>query len=539
MIPLRARLSLLVLMASACAVLAPASAADKPVPPAPPNTPGQPPPAPPPHPGLPPSREFPGGGQVLQASGPDGRVQLVPEGVGFDRGGHTATVEPGKPLRARVLVESSGATEAVVTWKVDGDTVGQSRALLLPGRRTVLSPLLPTGKPGRYVVEADVLGGTGAATSYTVLGRPAPGPVPDEVVAVLDPTEGLPEKVAAQLGIVLVRAHRLASGDGEVLATYRVPESLQAETVVGRLRATPGVRSADRVGLLEGLAGGDLRSLQYAPSLLEVPRAHRWALGRGVPVAVVDTGVDTDHPELAGRVELVGDTTSAPYRPEVHGTAVAGLIAAGQRMLGIAPSSRILSVRACTAVRPAGLEARCRTDDLIRALDLAVRAGARVVNASLGGPHDQALAWMVRRVVEKGVLVVAAAGNGGRVTPVYPAALPGVVAVGATDRQDRLDPTTATGSFLSLVAPGVDVLTAFPGRRYVFVSGTSFAAAHVSGAAALVVELSPGLSPAAVRTALERGSTDLGPPGFDPEHGWGRLSACRPLELVAHGPRCR
>ena len=535
---MRGRLSLVVLLALACAALAPASAADKPAPPRPPDLPGQPPPAPPPHPGLPGSREVSGGGQLPAAARPEA-VQLVPEGVGFDRGGHTATVEPGKPLRARVVVESSGATEAVVTWKVDGETVGQTRALLGSGRRTVLSPLLPTGKPGRYVLEADVPGGTGAATSYTVLGSSPTQAVPDEVVAVLDPVEGLPERIASQLGIVLVRSYPLRAAGDEVVVTYRVPAGLQPDLVVGRLRATPGVRSADRVALLEGLAGGDLRSLQYAPSLLEVPKAHLWAQGRGVHVALVDTGVDTAHPELAGQVEVAGDVTSTPYRPEVHGTAVAGLIASRQRLLGVAPYSRVLAVRACTAPRPTGLEARCRADDLIRALDLAVRLGARVVNASVGGPPDQALAWMVRRVVERGVLVVAAAGNGGSATPGYPAAVPGVVAVGATDRFDRLDPTSTPGTFLSVVAPGVDVLAPFPGRRYVFVSGTSFAAAHVSGAAALVLEVSPGLAAPAVRTALERGSRDLGPPGYDPEYGWGRISACRPLELVASGPRCR
>ncbi|MDR7416104.1 MAG: S8 family serine peptidase [Armatimonadota bacterium] len=466
-------------------------------------------------------------------------VRVVSESVGFEGGGHTAAVEPGRPLRGRILVEADHLAEVVARWQVDGEVVGETRVRLESGRKTLLSPPLPTGKPGRYVLDVSIEGARTFATSYTVKGKAGPDRVPDEVVALLDPSEGLPERVAVQSGLLLLRAHALPS-TGEVLATYRVPPGLDSEAVLERLRKLPGVRSADLVVLLEGAAGGDLRALQYAPALLEVPSALKWTQGRDVPIGLVDTGLDASHPEFEGRVVRAGDVTSSPYEPEVHGTAVAGVIVARQRLVGVAPGSRILAIRACTAVRKGGLEARCRTDDVIRALDLAARSGARIVNVSLGGPPDAVLGWTVQRLLEAGILVVAPAGNGGsNRAPPYPAAVPGVVAVGATDRRDRLDPTSTTGSFLSVVAPGVDILTAFPAGRYLFVSGTSFAAAHVSGAAALLLEILPGLGPKAVRVALERTAQDLGPPGFDPEYGWGRISACRPLELVRRTVRCR
>lgn len=466
-------------------------------------------------------------------------VRVVSDGVGFEGGGYTAAVEPGQPLRGRVLVEADRPAEVAVRWQVDGEVVGETRARVDPGRKTLISPLLPTGKPGRYVLDVSVDGARSFATSYAVKGKVGPDRVPDEVVAVLDSSEGLAERVAAQAGLVLLRAHALQA-TGEVLATYRVPAGLDPEPALERLRKLPGVRSADQVSLLEGAAGGDLRALQYAPALLQVPGALKWAQGRDVPIGLVDTGVDTSHPEFEGRVVRTGDVTSFPYEPELHGTAVAGVIVASKRLVGVAPGSRVLAIRACTAVRKGGLDARCRTDDLIRALDLAARSGARIVNVSVGGPPDAALAWTVQRLLEAGVLVVAPAGNGGpNRAPPYPAAVPGVVAVGATDRRDRLDPTSTTGSFLSVVAPGVDILTTLPGGRYLFVSGTSFAAAHVSGAAALLLEVLPNLWPKAVRVTLERAAQDLGQPGFDPEYGWGRISACRSLELATPTVRCR
>ncbi|MFN3286735.1 MAG: hypothetical protein ACK45F_10695, partial [bacterium] len=241
---MRPRLTVLLVVLALSLALSHAVAADKPQPPAPPQPPGQPPPAPPSHPGVVPSREVPGGGQLPDASASRADVRLVAEGVGFERGGHTASVEPGRPLRARVVVDSPAFTEAVVRWRVDGEPVGETRAFLEPGRRTLLSPPLPTGKPGRYVLEASVEAGRGVATSYTVLGRSGPDSVPDQVVAVLDPAQGLAERLAAQLGLVLLRSDPLASTDG-VVATYRVPTGTQVDEVLERLRGLPGVRSAD------------------------------------------------------------------------------------------------------------------------------------------------------------------------------------------------------------------------------------------------------------------------------------------------------
>jgi len=525
-----------VLLAAALGVC-PAAASDKPSPPNPPEPPRGSLPAPPSHPGL-----ASGGDSAAPAQVSLTRAAVAgAEAVGFEGGGVTAVVAPGAPLRARILVAATEPVQQVVVrWNVDGVPVGETRIALRAGVQKLTSPPLPTSKPGRYVVDASVQGlpATPPATSYTVTGRTGPDRVERELVAVLAPEEGADRRTADHAGLVLVRSVVLQS-TGEVLATYRVPEGTDPEEALRRLKSHPAVRSADHHTLLETSGGAGLRPLQYAPALIQLPAAQRWSTGKGVHVAVVDTSVDPDHPELRGKLGAPVDFTSGPRGPEVHGTAVAGVVVSSLELLGVAPDARVLPLRACAAVRPGGLDSRCRAEDVARAVDHAVRSGARVVNLSLGGPPDANLAWVVRRALEAGVLVVAAAGNGlpERSLP-YPAALPGVVAVGATDRLDRRDPTSATGQFLSVVAPGVDVLTTAPNGRYVFVSGTSFAAAHVAGTGALVLSLAPSLAPLAVLTALQRAAVDLGKPGFDPEYGWGRLSACRTLFLVRPSVRC-
>jgi subtilisin family serine protease len=164
-----------------------------------------------------------------------------------------------------------------------------------------------------------------------------------------------------------------------------------------------------------------------------------------------------------------------------------------------------------------------------------------VINLSLGGPADLLLPRLVGRAVEVGIVVVAASGNAGPgAPPPFPAALSKVIAVTALDAREALYPQANRGEFIDLAAPGVEVMTTMPEERFNLVSGTSMAAAHVSGVVALALQLSPWLSPDEVQRILEETAEDLGSPGKDRLFGSGRVDACRAAQrLVGAALVCR
>jgi subtilisin family serine protease len=243
-----------------------------------------------------------------------------------------------------------------------------------------------------------------------------------------------------------------------------------------------------------------LFSAQPAASAWHLAELHRVATGRRVNVAVIDSGVETSHPDLAGGIAIDEDFAgpAAPAGGDTHGTAVAGIIAAragnGIGIAGVAPDARLLALRACWP--SADGSTRCNSLTLAKALQFALGHQAQVVNLSLAGPQDRLLAELLVLLLARGVAVVAAADpawpGGG-----FPASQPGVIAVvddGATATATTAVPATAWK------APGRDVPTSLPGGRWGLVSGASFAAAHVSGLIALMRELKPNAAaPAVVR----------------------------------------
>lgn len=221
-----------------------------------------------------------------------------------------------------------------------------------------------------------------------------------------------------------------------------------------------------------------------------------WSISRGcgVVVAVLDEWPDADHPDLAGKLTTGYDAFSRQevqpqeLTPGVHGTHVTGLIVADGRAKGAAPCARVMPVRVFDEMGYVG------DAGAAEALLWAVDHGAQVINLSWGGMgYSTALALAVEYALQKGVVIVAAAGNEGVGLPSYPAAYPGVVAIAATEGDGYLAPYSSFGYFVSLAAPGRRIFSTVPGAGYQYLSGTSMASPLVAGSTALMLALRPGL----------------------------------------------
>ncbi|HEY3368231.1 MAG TPA: S8 family peptidase [Symbiobacteriaceae bacterium] len=259
--------------------------------------------------------------------------------------------------------------------------------------------------------------------------------------------------------------------------------------------------------------------------LIRAPQAWTVSEGAGVSVAVIDTGIDHQHPDLApniaGGINLV-IPGALPQDVDGHGTAIAGVVGAarmGRGMAGIAPKARLYAVKAV------GSDGASALSTLLLALQWVVDQQIPVANMSLGTPsYSLAFERTVSGAVARGLTLVAAAGNEGRVGRIdYPAGFPGVLAVTAIDQSGGLAPFCNTGSAVALAAPGVQVFSTRSGGGYVQASGTSFATPHVTGVAALYRCLHPEATPARVREALMAAAIPL--PLGPEQAGAGRVDA--------------
>lgn len=299
-------------------------------------------------------------------------------------------------------------------------------------------------------------------------------------------------------------------------ATPQITPPVNAETTV-----PPATPAAAAAGAMPAPAGDPA---QYMLTKLRVGEAHSLARGGNVLVAVIDSQIDVNHPELQGVIAGSYDALGIPdQKPHMHGTGIAGSIAAHSRLMGVAPAARVLAIR---AFNPNGASAEATSSAIIKGVEYAATSGARVINMSFAGPSDPALSRHLTAARSRGVVLIAAAGNfGAKSPPQYPAADQNVIAVSATDEHDKLFVASNRGNHIAVSAPGVDILMPAPDANYQVKSGTSFSAAHVAGIAALILERKPQLSPDAVRAIIISTARDLGAPGKDPEFGAGIADA--------------
>jgi len=428
-----------------------------------------------------------------------------------------------------VLYIVTGIVFAAVGWAIGTRLFGDSPPSAPPvfgpssGGGTLPPPQVTQvqAAPGGGGSGAGGTGGSSAGPLRTATNLPPRGEtrfVQDEVLA--DSAQDIeaiaqrhrmtcPETVRVRLtGHTLHRCRRLANQSVNDMIT-----ALSGE----RIGSQPNYLYR---GMEDQQTGGNAE--QYAPEKLGATEAHRLATGSGVIVAVIDSGVDPNHPDLAGAIADSYDATSAE-RPHPHGTGMAGAIASRGNVLGIAPGAELLTVRAFSANSGS---AEGTTLNIIKGLDWAAEKGARIVNMSFAGPPDPRLREALAKANAKGIVLIAAAGNAGPTSPpLYPAANPGVIAVTATDASDALFSGANRGQYIAVAAPGVDVLVPAPDAGYQLTTGTSVAAAEVSGVVALLIERNPGLTPKDVRRILMRTAKHLGPRGNERDYGAGLVNA--------------
>ncbi len=488
-----------------------------------------------------------------------------------DAPGHNVTSNGGKGKgKGKGKGRGDGTTTAS---NGDGDGRRPGRH---PPHRPPRGPIVTTVVGTGGVVGTGVAVGTGLATGPAGAGAPPPGSgtsaqrifippdgenrfVKDEIV--LEFAANFPQPGIAQLlarhGLLQLETQNLTLA-GTTFVRARIVKLRDVRAVLRGLGGEVTLRSAQANHLFAGSQqqetppnftppapampaptpavataaalpkGGD--PAQYALEKLRLNEAHNLATGEKVLVAVINSGIDLSHPELAGAIAGSFDALGKREGPHMHGTAIAGAIVAHARLMGAAPAARILAIRAFSA---ANGDTEATTFAIVKGVEYAVQQNARVINMSFAGPADPALARELAGAKAKGVVLIAASGNyGPKSPPQFPAADPNVIAVSATDADDKLFRASNIGLHIALTAPGVDILLPVPGSNYEMISGTSFSAAYVSGVAALVIQRAPALTPDAVRHILESTAKDLGPAGKDPEFGAGLVDALSAIMAV-------
>ncbi len=288
---------------------------------------------------------------------------------------------------------------------------------------------------------------------------------------------------------------------------FEVPDDRPIANVISVLAKDPGITLAQPLQQFHTLTDSSadshyndpLYDLQTNLTSLGIPQAHERSQGDGVRIALIDTAVDTSHPDLLGRIagsRSFLDEMAGASRGNRHGTAMAGLIAATANnsvgIVGVAPHARVEVLEACWQLRPNADDAACNTFTLARALAAAIDAQIPLINLSIAGPADPLLSSLIEAGLKRGAIFIGAASAD---ADAFPANVPGVIGVGGVEHPVGHPAVTA---------PSVHVLTLRPRAQYDFVSGTSAATAEVTGVVALLLASNRGLSATRMEELLKR-----------------------------------
>jgi subtilisin family serine protease len=316
-------------------------------------------------------------------------------------------------------------------------------------------------------------------------------------------------------------------------AVFRIPADRSREDLLSRLSGDARVRLAQPMNLFAS------RTQTYNDPYVDMQRgfkdidaagAQQWSRGERVRVAVIDTGLDAGHPDFGGRVVVRRnfiDRDATRFGQDRHGTAVAGIISASANnslgIVGVAPAADLLALKACWQLRADSEAARCNSLTLAQALVAAIDERAKIVNLSLTGPQDPLLSSLVAAGAARGIVYVGAAPADADPEG-FPGSAPAVIRVDSAE--------TGPQRAGVLRAPGGEVVTLVPGGRYDFLSGSSLATAHVTGAIALLLGKAPGLDHDAILGLLTRSV----PPDADADHA--SINACAAMVELTRALRC-
>lgn len=325
----------------------------------------------------------------------------------------------------------------------------------------------------------------------------------DALAAVVQ-TQNLRRIAEAPLQLLSRTVHRYAITDNRTLSQ-----------VIAALEANPNIESAQpnyRYELIESAASTAGEQLQYANAKLRIAEAHKWVTGKDVVVALIDSRVDAAHDALRQSIKASYTAVdNLSTEADTHGTAMAGAIAGNGQTIGTAPQSRLLAVECFSKDKEGRMEGV--SFNILKGVDWAYGEEAFIINMSFAGPRDPLLGRLMKAAAREGVILVAAAGNAGPESlPLYPAAEESALAITATDARDRLFKMANRGKHIAVAAPGVGVLVLAPGNSTAMTTGTSVAAAHISGLAALAMERATKIDAAAFRKILKESASKLQAP---------------------------
>jgi subtilisin family serine protease len=298
---------------------------------------------------------------------------------------------------------------------------------------------------------------------------------------------------------------------GERVVTLLVPNGLSTQRALQQLRAADPNASYDFDHLF-------VESAQAPPGIAQAQNSGPMPQLVQIRVGLIDGGVDADHPAFATQRPQLSGCGGKPV-PSAHGTAVASLfVGRAPEFHGAAPGAQLVAVDIyCGSEVPGG-----RVRDIVLALGELMAADVRVINMSVVGPDNTVLAAVVRKVIARSIVIVAAAGNDGPgAAPLYPAAYPGVVAVTAVDAHEKVLMEACGGDHVGFAAPGADMLAAAPGALYAAVRGTSYASPLVAGLLAQLLAKEGAVAVDEVVRQLAATAVDRGKAGRDRRYGYG------------------
>jgi subtilisin family serine protease len=314
-------------------------------------------------------------------------------------------------------------------------------------------------------------------------------------------------------------------------AVLEVPAGVSRAAMLDRLRTDQRVALAEPLQdyAVQTTAPDPYAGVQAGNVRMDITQAHQISRGRGVRIALIDTGLASDHPDLQGRIDVTRnfvDNDAKRFQLDRHGTAIAGVIAAnadnGVGIAGVAPEARLLALKACWQLQDGQDDARCNTFTLAQALASAIELKAKIINLSLTGPPDPLLSALAEKAVRAGIIIVGPQPGG----PSFPGSLSHLLGVARSE-----DRSAVAGV---LQAPGREVLTLAPGGRYDFFSGSSIATGEITGITALLLARESGLDAGRARELLSEATDTV----VTPEGPTRAVNACRALAELIGNTHC-